>query len=178
MKVALLMGAIAALGQPGGCVQEVVGDQGLQGPRGEAGPAGPQGLQGPPGVAGPVGPTGPAGDEGPQGAAGPQGPAGAGGDPGPAGPPNLSAFREISVTTGWVDTWLEGLEARCPTGMQVISGSAYIDSPWSLAHPVVKASRPVGAEGWRAFAKWSGASQSSWQLTIRIHCVVVNGGNP
>jgi hypothetical protein len=95
------------------------------------------------------------------------------------GPPNLGGFREVVATTGHVITSMEVIEARCPPGTRVISGSAFLDSPWALAHPVVKTSVPQpGGDGWRALAAWSGVAQAPWQLTLRIHCVVLGGGAP
>jgi hypothetical protein len=64
----------------------LAGNEGPQGPQGDAGPQGAQGATGPQGAVGAQGPQGPIGNTGPQGATGPQGPVGNTGPQGVQGP--------------------------------------------------------------------------------------------
>ena len=61
-----------------GVLNEQVGPQGPQGPKGDTGPQGPKGDTGPQGPKGETGAQGPAGAKGDKGDPGPQGPAGEG----------------------------------------------------------------------------------------------------
>lgn len=86
----------------------ITGEQGPQGPKGEAGETGPAG---PKGDTGPAGQTGPKGDTGPTGPTGPKGDKGDTGERGPAGPEGPKGADGKSPVKG-TDYWTEADKAE------------------------------------------------------------------
>jgi hypothetical protein len=123
----------------------IVGQQGIQGPQGNAGPQGPEGDEGPTGPEGPEGPVGPVGPEGPQGPLGVQGPKG---DTGVA----VKVIGIIQDTAPNPQTELTAAFPQAADGEGVFEVSTeflwtLIDGTWTNVGKIVGPQGPQGIQG-------------------------------
>jgi hypothetical protein len=121
--------------------------------------------------AGPQGPIGPQGDPGPAGPGGPQGPQGAQGEPGPVGPVGPAALSGYEVVRseeayGAGYGFQQYVEAQCPAGKQVISGTWYT----SVFQPIQVSGSLIDSERRRYIVEFHGyGNLSAWAV-----CATVN----
>lgn len=121
-------------------------------------------------VTGPQGPAGPVGAQGQPGLTGVQGPQGAQGVPGPMGPASPAGIIGYEIVRADIDGvgfgFQQYVEAQCPAGKQVISGTWYT----SVYQPIQVAGSLVDAANRKYIVEFHGYGN----LSAFAVCALVN----
>jgi hypothetical protein len=175
-QVAALVAKVAALeARAGGGAAGPRGATGAQGPRGTDGATGAQGPGGAEGARGPMGIQGPQGIQGVKGDKGDPGQTVVGSGGGAVGG-IFMATRDITVTTGIVDSGIGPFTVNCPINAFAVGGGAEVNTlagqVWWEA-PVID-QMTGGSSGWQVAL----IRRTSEPITARLYASCVTVATP